>query len=273
MKSFYYLKFLFYGISGLTVVTNIVESVYVFVFNKPIFVHLYFVKKKLPKQKREFLKDLSFYQRLTPKYKDYFEHRLASFIRKYDFIERSGFSLTPEAKVLIAASYVKLTFGMRRYSTSIFDKIIIYPTAYYSTITKQYHKGEFNPALKVIILSWEDFLLGEVITNDNLNLGIHEFTHALTFHGKSSNDKSARIFSRVFQEIMKFMKNPENSEAILKSNYFRDYANTNALEFLSVVMEHFFETPDDLRRNFPKLYDKIERMLNYKSILNQQLLP
>ena len=32
------------------------------------------------------------------------------------------------------------------------------------------------------------------------------------------------------------MRNPKNSNAILKSNYFRDYANTNALEFLSVVL-------------------------------------
>ncbi len=271
MKSYFYLKFLIYGFSALTVLVNTVESIYVYIFNKPIFVHLYFVKKKLPKHKKEFLETVSFYRRLNYKHKEYFEHRLVKFIRNYDFIERDSFKLTPEAKVLIAASYVKLTFGMRRYSSSTFNKIIIYPSAYYSAITKQYHKGEFNPGLKLIIFSWQDFLKGEIITNDNLNLGIHEFTHALTFHGKKSKDKSAKIFYRVFLEIIKFMKNPVNSTAILNSNYFRDYANTNALEFLSVIMEHFFETPEDLKQNFPELYFKIEKMLNYKAILNQQL--
>ena len=271
MKSYFYFKLVVYSVSGLTFVVNTLESLYVSVFNKPIFVHLYFIKKKLPKYKKDFLQDVSFYRKLTPKYQRYFEHRLVKFIRNYDFIERDGFKLTPEAKVLIASSYVKLTFGMRKFTSSTFNKIIVYPSSYYSAITQQYHKGEFNPGLKLVVFSWEDFLLGEIITNDNLNLGIHEFTHALTFHGKKSKDKSAKIFYRVFLEIIKFMKNPVNSSAIIESNYFRDYANTNALEFLSVIMEHFFETPIELKQKFPELYFKIERMLNYKAILNQQL--
>ena len=271
MKSYFYFKLVVYSVSGLTFVVNTLESLYVFVFNKPIFVHLYFIKKKLPKYKKDFLQDVSFYRKLTPKYQRYFEHRLVQFMRNYDFIERDGFKLTPETKVLIASSYVKLTFGMRKFTSSTFNKIIVYPSSYYSAITQQYHKGEFNPGLKLVVFSWEDFLLGEIITNDNLNLGIHEFTHALTFHGKKSKDKSAKIFYRVFLEIIKFMKNPVNSSAIIESNYFRDYANTNALEFLSVIMEHFFETPVELKQKFPELYFKIERMLNYKAILNQQL--
>ena len=271
MKSYFYFKLVVYSVSGLTFVVNTLESLYVFVFNKPIFVHLYFIKKKLPKYKKDFLQDVSFYRKLTPKYQRYFEHRLVQFMRNYDFIERDGFRLTPEAKVLIASSYVKLTFGMRKFTSSTFNKIIVYPSSYYSAITQQYHKGEFNPGLKLVVFSWEDFLLGEIITNDNINLGIHEFTHALTFHGKKSKDKSAKIFYRVFLEIIKFMKNPVNSSAIIESNYFRDYANTNALEFLSVIMEHFFETPVELKQKFPELYFKIERMLNYKAILNQQL--
>ena len=271
MKSYFYFKLVVYSVSGLTFVVNTLESLYVYVFNKPIFVHLYFIKKKLPKYKKDFLQDVSFYRKLTPKYQRYFEHRLVQFMRNYDFIERDGFRLTPEAKVLIASSYVKLTFGMRKFTSSTFNKIIVYPSSYYSAITQQYHKGEFNPGLKLVVFSWEDFLLGEIITNDNINLGIHEFTHALTFHGKKSKDKSAKIFYRVFLEIIKFMKNPVNSSAIIESNYFRDYANTNALEFLSVIMEHFFETPVELKQKFPELYFKIERMLNYKAILNQQL--
>ena len=271
MKSYFYFKVATYVISGLTIFANIFESIYVSIFNKPIFVHLYFRKKKLPRKKKEFLNDVAFYKNLSLQYQSYFEHRLVNFFRRYDFIVRDGFELTPEVKVLIASSYIKLTFGMRNYNCSTFNKILIYPTTYYSTITNKYHKGEFNPAMKMIVFSWEDFLLGEIVTNDNLNLGIHEFTHALTFHGKKSKDKSSKIFYRVFLELLKFMKNPANSTVIVRSNYFRDYANTNALEFLSVIMEHFFETPEDLKRNFPELFFKIEKMLNYKAILNQQL--
>ncbi len=265
MKHIFIIKYLaiLFGFLGLGV--NIIESIYVYIFNKPIFVHLYLVKKKLPRNKKEFLvKNISFYQKLSDKHKDYFEHRLAKFIRNYDFIERENFELTPEIKVLIGSSYIKLTFGMRKYLTTTFDKIVIYPSNFYSVITKQYHKGEFNPGFKMVVFSWEDFLLGDVILNDNLNLGIHEFTHALTFHGRKSKDVSARIFYRVFEEITAFMNDENNIEPIRESNYFRAYAMTNKLEFVAVIMEHFFETPEDLKRQLPKLYGRIKIMLNYK---------
>ncbi len=229
--------------------------------------HFYLRKKKLPKNKKEFLiGNVSFYQKLDGNHKDYFEHRLVKFIRTYDFIERENFTMTPEIKVLIASSYIKLTFGMRKYLTTTFDKIVVYPSSFYSMITKQYHKGEFNPGFKMIVFSWEDFLLGDVILNDNLNLGIHEFTHALTFHGQKSKDVSARIFYKIFKEITTFMDDKNNTDVIKESNYFREYGMTNKLEFVAVIMEHFFETPEDLQKKFPELYMRIEVMLNYKSI-------
>ena len=263
MKHIYIIKHIPIAIGFIGALVNVVESVYVYFFNKPLFVHFYMVKKSLPKNKKEFLENnITFYQKLDNKQKAYFEHRLTNFIRKYDFIERDSFTITPEIKVLIACSYVKLTFGMRKYLTNTFDKIIVYPTSFYSVITKQYHKGEFNPALKTIVFSWEDFLLGDMVLNDNINLGIHEFTHALTFHGRKSKDVSARVFYRLFDEITNFMNNKDNVEKIKSSGYFREYALTNKLEFVAVIMEHFFETPEDLQQQFPVLYKKIKLMLN-----------
>lgn len=267
MKHVSIIKYLAILISFLGVVINIAESIYVYIFNKPIFIHFYLVKKKLPKRKKDFLiKNIAFYQKLNDKNKSYFEHRLTRFIRNYEFIERGNFTLTPEVKVLIASSYIKLTFGMRKYLTTTFDKVVVYPSSFYSVITKKYHKGEFNPGFKMIVFSWEDFLIGNIVLNDNLNLGIHEFTHALTFHGKRSKDVSARIFYKVFEEITAFMDNENNIEIIKESNYFREYALTNKLEYVAVIMEHFFETPDDLNRKFPILYQKIKVMLNFNSI-------
>lgn len=271
MKPYYILKIILVLIGFLTPMVNIIESIYVYLFSKPIFIHLYFVKKKLPKQSKLFLeKNIKFYGKLSDTYKSYYEHRLATFIRNYDFIERDGVKITPEMKVLIASSYIKLTFGMRKYLTEIFNKIVIYPNVYYSLMTKQHHKGEFNPGLKTIIFSWEDFLLGDLITNDNINLGIHEFTHALTFHGLKANDASARVFYKTFKEIISFFRDEKNKSNLEKSNYFREYGMTNQMEFVAVIMEHFLESPKELQQQFPELYHKIVTMLNYRSILNQQ---
>ncbi|TYQ00423.1 hypothetical protein C7447_1011037 [Tenacibaculum adriaticum] len=269
MKHIYIFKLITFLVGGASVIVNSIDIGYAYFFNKPLFVHFYPIKKRLSRQQKDFLKEnISFYKDLSDKHKSYFEHRLAIFMREYDFIGRENFDITPEVKVLIACSYVKLTFGMRRHVTSVFNKIVIYPGTFYSMITKQYHKGEFNPGFKMIVFSWEDFLLGDVITNDNLNLGIHEFTHALTFHGKKSKDISASIFFKAYKQISIFLDDEKNLTKIKKSNYFREYALTNKLEFVAVIMEHFFEIPQDLQQQFPLLYNKIERMLNYKSISN-----
>lgn len=92
-------------------------------------------------------------------------------MRYYHFLGREGVEITPEAMVLITSSYIRLTFGMRKYKTIVFDKVLVYSNAFYSVIRKQYHKGEYNPAFKIIIFSWEYFLLGDIITNDNINFG------------------------------------------------------------------------------------------------------
>ena len=70
-----------------------------------------------------------------------------------------------------------LTFGMRHYLINLFKAIIIYPNAYFSNTNQEFHKGEFNPIMKAIAFSWEDFILGHQTANDNINLGLHEFAH------------------------------------------------------------------------------------------------
>ncbi|WP_410603855.1 zinc-dependent peptidase, partial [Bacillus sp. SIMBA_008] len=46
--------------------------------------------------------------------------------------------------------------------------------------------------------------------------------------------------------------------------YFREYAYTNKFEFLAVILEHFFETPEIFKREFPELYLNVKTMINFK---------
>lgn len=254
------------GIGAITFLVKGISYVYILVFQKPPFVHLYYRKKKVSKVQRELLKEVKFYQQLPPKEQVNFEHRLAMFIRHYQFVGRNNFKVTNEVKIQIGVVYVMLTFGMRNYLINVFDKIIIYPEAYYSKITKRKHKGEFNYQFKAVVFSWEDFLEGIAIDNDNLHLGIHEFTHALTFYSKTSKDINAKIFYKEFQQITAFFSSEDYITRMKRSGYFRTYAFTNKLEFIAVVMEYFFETPQQLRQQYPILYRKIKKMLNYKKM-------
>jgi Mlc titration factor MtfA (ptsG expression regulator) len=234
--------------------------------NKPFYVHSYFKIKSLPANQFYVLSSqFEFYTSLSDKEKKYFEHRVVNFIEKYEFIGKEGFLITDEVKVLIASTAVMLTFGMRHYLFDVIERIVVYPNEYFSTTTEEYFKGEFNPRMKTVVFSWKDFKNGYELTSDNLNLGIHEFTHVLNFHGLRSEDASALIFTRMFKQINEDVNKPNNRQKLIESNYFRVYAYTNPFEFLAVIIEHFFESPDLFKQEFPELFDKVSKMLNFRT--------
>lgn len=234
-------------------------------FGRPFFVHFCPFPKKISSESLLFLKtNFPFYMGLSDKKKVYFEHRVACFLEKYQFVSREDFKITEEVKVHVAATLIMLSFGMRKYLCEVFDKIIIYPSIYFSKITQQYHKGEFNPNTKAVVFSWEDFRKGYDVSSDNLNLGIHEFAHVLHYQGLRSNDSGSILFSRMYAVINEEMNDAVFRQQLIESNYFRLYAFTNQFEFLAVILEHYFETPVEFESRFPDLYEKVGLMLNLR---------
>ncbi len=250
--------FIYYGI-------RTIEVAFVMRKKKPLFIHKYLFLRKLT-QKQQFIlrQRFSFYNKLTRQQQRYFEHRLALFINDKDFIAREGFVITDEVKVLISATAVMLTFGFRNFYIGLIDKIFIYPDAFFSNVNRKYHKGEFNPGLRAIVLSWEDFEEGFNINNDNLNLGIHEFVHAIHLNSIKEHDVSSNIFQDSFKELTNLLSNDEQmKKKLTNSKYFRKYAYTNQYEFIAVIIENFIETPQEFRSQFPEIYSKVKQMLNF----------
>jgi Mlc titration factor MtfA (ptsG expression regulator) len=244
---------------------RMLDFLYLSWFRKPAWVHFYFKKKKLlADQKYVLIQNFEFYSRLSNKDKARFEHRLIRFLSDKKFISREGFVLDDDKKLIISATAIMLTFGMRKYMLPILDKIIVYPAQFYSTINEQYHKGEFNPKLKALVLSWKDFEDGYRIDDDNLNLGIHEFTHAIHLNSMRRGDTASVVFSDGFSELISLLRKDLEVGKLQNSGFIRDYAFTNEFEFLAVVVENFIESPVEFRRQFPKLYKKIQQMFNFR---------
>jgi len=242
-----------------------IEKAYVFRKKKPLYIHKYLFLRKLPHKQQYILRQrFSFYNKLTKQQQDYFKHRLTLFIKDKDFIGREGFVITDDIKVLISATAVMLTFGFRDFYIGIIDKIFIYPDAFFSNTNKEYHKGEFNPGLRTIVLSWKDFKEGYEISNDNLNLGIHEFVHAIHLNSVKEHDVSSNIFQDTFKELTNLLSsNQQMKNKLIESKYFRDYAFSNQYEFIAVIIENFIETPLEFRKQFPEVYSKVKQMLNF----------
>jgi len=255
----------------LIVAFTVLEEMYMHVFKKPLFIHFYPNKKTLTDLQESILRrEFPFYNSLSGKRQVYFRHRIARFIDRHEFIGKEGFVVTDDVKILVAATSSMLTFGMRKYLFPVVNKVIIYPQAYLSSVSNEYHKGEFNPRVKAIVFSWEDFLKGYEIGNDNLNLGIHEFSHVVHYHGSKYEDSSAILFSRMYKNITAWFEMPGKREQLVNSDYFRVYAYTNQYEFIAVLIEHYFETPQTFQKEFPELYKKVSLMLTHQHVQNFQ---
>lgn len=218
----YFFTFLLVLFVSFVLYRSVVEPAYAFFFRKPIYVHFYPSPRKLSLEQLYILQNqFEFYKKISPRLRKYFEHRVATFIETYPIHGREGLIVTDQMRVLIASTAVMLTFGMKNYLFTIVEKILIYPDVYYSKINDNFHKGEFNPRMKTIVFSWKHFMEGYTISNDNLNLGLHEFSHVLHFQGMLNSDTSATIFSVSYQEIMEQIKRPLNYARLIESNYFR----------------------------------------------------
>lgn len=245
---------------------RIVEPAYMLIFNRPVYVHFYPFPKKLTKQQKEILRqNFKFYRDLSTVRKRYFEHRVHSFIERYTFLGRGSLEVTDEMKLKIAATAVMLTFGMRSYLPTVFEGIIIYPDIFESG-NGNMHKGEFNPAAKAIVFSWKHFMQGLEFDSDNVNLGLHEFAHAIHLDSriKRRPGSSAIIYNDMFDEIMVYVDKAENRQRLKDINYFRSYAFTNSYEFIAVMLEYFFETPKEFKQKLPELYNKVKKMINFR---------
>ncbi len=211
-------------------------------------------------------KNILFYNKLSGKTKGVFEHRVLKFIEHHNFIGREGVEVTEKMKLLIASTAVMLTFGMRRYLFPQFENIIIYPKNYLSKITKKRHKGETNPKFGAIVFSWDDFLQGIKVEDDNMNLGLHELTHAMHFSFLNYKSFTAIVFLDHFRSLLNQMKDRELQRKIVDSGYLRQYGFKNKYEFLSVIVEHYFESPQEFKEKLPEIYKMVRLMLNLDTL-------
>ncbi|UII34267.1 zinc-dependent peptidase [Fulvivirga ulvae] len=216
-----------------------------------------------PVKYRHILQKYSAYYNVLPLAdKQKFQKRVLRFIHSKRFISRGFSKVTDEMKVLISAAATQLTFGLPQIYLTHFDKILIYPDTYYSTINKMYHVGEVNPRMGAIILSWKSFVDGYADPTDSFNVGIHEMAHAIHFENRIRNSEfdfldaeSLYVFGKIAASEISRLRRGE-------PHFFRSYAGTNEHEFFAVALEYFFEKPVEFRGSLPLLYKTLSTLLN-----------
>jgi MtfA peptidase len=222
----------------------------------------YVVLGKFPRKYKNILeKYFAFYNMLSDADKRKFENKLLLFLSSKEFIPRKLPEVSNEMRVLISACAVQLTFGLPDVTLKHFERILIYPDDYYSTINKKYHKGEVNPTQKLIVISWKAFLDGYIVPNDSRNLGFHEMAHALHLENIIRNGEHDFFDKKQLDAFDAIAIDARNKETHPAQLIFRKTAFTDTHEFFAVAVEHFFESPQELKQTLPDLYQILATLL------------
>ena len=249
----------------LTLSKSLARSISEFYFNR--------VKYNNAISRREYIeinrlltKKVPFYTELDVDGKAKFIARCMRFINTCEWDFRGRLQPTRDAQYLIASSAIQITFGFDQdFLYPSLQKIIIFPSSFYNGMLKRRLKG--GSTRTRMMLSWEHTLEGFADPSDNLNLALHEFAHSLKLNAQNGSIKT--FFT---QYIDYWLAISEEEKLRLKEEeetFLRKYGGTNDHEFFAVAVEHFFESPEDFRRELPDIFNHLCVLLNLNPLSPQ----
>ncbi len=205
-------------------------------------------------------KHLPYYQQLSDNEKERFRYRVQLFMRSKLFVihDKRGFKEMP---ILLSASAVKLSFGLKNYLLPFYKSIHIFPEEFIGT----------QPSIRVLAgnvsgnrihVSWKHFLEGIREPEDGSNLGLHEMAHAYYFQNFETGQPEDASFIDHFHAFNTYGNQVFEEKRITGNVLYSKYAMTNFQEFWAESIELFFEKPVSFRATYPELYGIIAKILN-----------
>jgi len=208
-----------------------------------------------------------YYSTLNAHWKKKFIERTLYFIDAKAISGGDGFVVDNRVRAIVAASAAQLTLGLEIWDYDYFYEIIIHPRIYTNQATQLQFKGETN-LQGYIRLSWLSFINGYKNQRDNVNLGIHEFSHALRFNSFRGNEEDYHM-KYFFTQWLCTAYEAHYQLKKGRESVFRSYGGANMNEFISVCFEHYFESPEQIKIQYPHLFYNTAILLN-QCTLNDQ---
>ncbi len=204
------------------------------------------------------LKQFHYYKLLEEPEQQKFRDRLLVLLKSKWFIAKDGLELHDVMILFVCASMVQITFGLKEFTFPRFNKIALFPNAFYSGIIEREVKGLTVFHSGLVIMSWPHAFDGHLNPTDKINLILHEMAHALylDYFGNRRmllgfDEWQEKAYSE-FESMARYEEHP----------FLRNYARANIHEFWAVCIEHFFEAPQEFRKHLPELYRAMSKILN-----------
>ncbi len=213
-------------------------------------------------QREALAKDYPLYAKLPEDLKHDLEGLIHVFIAEKAFKPCGGLEeVTPHMQRVIAAQACILLLRMPHNLYSKLRTILLYPDTYVATA----ENGEISVRLGEswgtgsVVLSWASVISGGRNTKDGHNVTIHELAHQLDQEDGAA-DGVPELQSRGAYKEWASIMHPEFKTLVTRSekgkpSVLDSYGAVNPAEFFAVSTETFYEKPEQLKEQHPKLYD------------------
>lgn len=238
-----------------------------FGYNKLKLVNSFFKRepnRPFPYQWRELLiKNVAFYNRLSAAKQTEFERKLHIFLLNVK-ITGIGTEVTHLDRVLVASGAVIPIFGFKSWHYANLDEVQIYPNKFQIPNSTKMANGlvGWGAMEGKMLLSRKALYHGFYDQNDEQNVALHEFIHILD----KQDGKIDGVLNDVMNEIdlMPWLHiiHKKMREINHGNSTIREYGSANNAEFLAVVSEFFFESPEKMKSEHPDLYSALNSFYN-----------
>jgi Mlc titration factor MtfA (ptsG expression regulator) len=243
---------------------TLVKGIIAFLFgNWLLSASLYFKSNKLKPIERKAIERIvrdktPFYTLLSPHGRERFLRRMIQHYLTNDFVGVKGVAVTREMKILLSAAATELTFGLGHSILSHFQ-------------TYYFHKGPFKLSPRYPLMhgatipngelhfNWQKVRDGYDDYSDGVNLAIHEFAQALVLQHKQGviwEMEWIGEYNEWFGKTRSRLKSLGQ-----KRKFFRRDVLKTPTEMFPVMVEEFFERPDEFSSQFPQLYNDMVSLL------------
>ena len=209
---------------------------------------------------------VAFFRALPDREKERFRQLVKVFL---DEVRITGIrtEVDDPVRVLVAASAAIPVFGFREWEYHRLGEVLVYPEAFgekYQTTGSAEENILGMVGLKhlsgVMILSKPSLLRGFDDASSQDNVGIHEFTH-LVEQEEVEHGLPPEVPWQAVKHWVQYVAR-ELSHPARNRSYINSYAYTNEHEFLAVLAEYFFKSPDLLQKNDPQLYAMLQELFH-----------
>lgn len=203
----------------------------------------------------------TYYRQLTPELQQRFRQRLYRLLRVLRFGSGHFKQVTREMRTVIGCAIIEITFGLRNYLPTRFTRVMVLPRRYMYPGYGQPFLGHIDHRNDTIFFSWQDVQHGYLVSDDAVNVALHEMAHVLEVEN---------VFFSIFNSFFKRVSWEEWAEVAFRkmqliragqNEFLKSYGGINMSEMFAVCIEAFFERSDEFANQLPELYQTMVELL------------